>query len=435
MLIQQARTDRIGARSILLVIGVFLSPFLMLRVGDVNLTIADLCFFGAGTLLVLRGSMIFRWRFGGLRQGLALWFVGACLVVVFLGISSVARQYGNPANVLTVLSQMVFAFIFLPVLFLAEGDEVIAICAKVWVLAIAFAGLLGGLMAMGLLVEGFMGLVAKGQRFGSFMENPNVMGKTIAISMPLFFQIQASSHRFKSLVGSAFVGIGFVFGLFAASSFGGLLAAAVAVGLYLAFGNAWALAIRIVPLAVVMVSGVVYFGFIPPVFERRVIQTLGNHGLEGAGSFTEKLARMSEALNIINDHGLIGLGADAYRAIAPLVHNTYLLVWAEGGFGAFLGVLFMLAGTVWAVVSLWTWNRRFGGTAFIAMAIFWLNAVTNTHIYGRHWMVPLVLAIVHAASCARSRRGSLDETRFLGRRGQPFVARNGKNAGSLACVE
>jgi hypothetical protein len=148
-------------------------------------------------------------------------------------------------------------------------------------------------------------------------------------------------------------------------------------------------------LVLAMILFIVWFDFlIPDVFQRRVIRLIYSRDYSSAGSFLERVDRIYEALLIIDRDVLFGIGADGYRDIAPLVHNTFLLVFAEGGIFALLGFLLLLLSVSISAVKLWLINYSLGVAAVAVISVFALNALTTNHLYGRHWIIPLFLGFV-----------------------------------------
>jgi O-antigen ligase len=118
--------------------------------------------------------------------------------------------------------------------------------------------------------------------------------------------------------------------------------------------------------------------------------------IEEAGSFEERVVLMDEALEMADDTMLLGIGVDQYRiksAYQVPVHNTYLLIWTEGGLPALIGwaslLLVASAGTLYV-----GWRHRLEAAAAIAIAtIFVMIGFTTGHVYARYLVLPLLLAM------------------------------------------
>jgi hypothetical protein len=117
-----------------------------------------------------------------------------------------------------------------------------------------------------------------------------------------------------------------------------------------------------------------------------------------------------EALDVVDDQLLVGLGVDQYRVKSELgapVHDVYLLLWAEGGLPALIG--WLMLPQIIALTALWVFLRPGGrliaATVLAVVAVFLLAATGNAHMYGRFWVVPLHLCTaLLMVSWARRRR-------------------------------
>jgi O-antigen ligase len=114
-----------------------------------------------------------------------------------------------------------------------------------------------------------------------------------------------------------------------------------------------------------------------------------------------------EAIELLDDTMLVGLGVDQYRVLSRFgapVHNTFLLIWTEGGLPALIGWLSLLIMVV-AGAPLIARRRLDGAVACAVGLVFACIGFTTSHTYGRHLVVPvhLAMALALASLAARSR--------------------------------
>ena len=142
---------------------------------------------------------------------------------------------------------------------------------------------------------------------------------------------------------------------------------------------------------------------------RRVFGALQTGELSEAGTFTDRMFLIHEAMEVARETLLIGLGTDQYRVIsahgAP-VHNTYLLVLTEGSLMSLFGLIGLYLTGVYlswrAARQSDSWN--IGGMTLIVMLLFALAMNGFAHFYARFWAVPFLLAL--ALSLASAPAGS-----------------------------
>jgi O-antigen ligase len=149
--------------------------------------------------------------------------------------------------------------------------------------------------------------------------------------------------------------------------------------------------------------------FLPETFEQRVLAAVRSGSIEEAGTFEDRVALMREALDMVDDTMIVGLGVDQYRAISRFgapVHNTYLLLWAEGGLPGLVAWVALMAMVVLAPVAVARREPLVGATGFAVGLVFLLIGFTTAHMYQRYSVVPLhlVMALVLAAPHAGLRR-------------------------------
>jgi O-antigen ligase len=151
--------------------------------------------------------------------------------------------------------------------------------------------------------------------------------------------------------------------------------------------------------------------WLPEAFEQRVLGAVRSGSLQEAGTFQGRVALMKEAMELLDDTMLLGMGVDQYRAQSRFgapVHNTFLLIWIEGGLPALIGWLSLLIMMV--AGALLIARRRLDGAVACAVGlVFACIGFTTSHTYGRHLVVAvhLAMALVAASLAARTRGGSV----------------------------
>jgi hypothetical protein len=159
---------------------------------------------------------------------------------------------------------------------------------------------------------------------------------------------------------------------------------------------------------------------LPAAFQKRVLIGLETGDLSAAGTFSGRMALIRESLRLGGDIFFVGYGADQYREISELrapVHNLYLLLWNEGGALCFAGFLAMLAGVAILIVTASDQlrNRNDVVSAGSTAVMFAVMVNAMPHVYGRFWVVPLLLSLAPVAAAATYGRRP---TARHGRRGE-----------------
>jgi O-antigen ligase len=184
------------------------------------------------------------------------------------------------------------------------------------------------------------------------------------------------------------------------SSNGGLIATCVGLAIFLGFSLNPSQTLKAVPLLLLPVLFLLAGGvdYLPQTFHERVLVALTTGDVSAAGTFEARNELMHEALNLIDGERVswLGIGADQFRLISAAeapVHNSFLLLWAEGGIVSFLGwLMFCSIGLiVWAVAR----SRGlmpYGRSAVLAsFAVFLIITNVSAHIYARYWYAVLLI--------------------------------------------
>ncbi|WP_205479972.1 O-antigen ligase family protein [Sphingomonas arenae] len=368
---------------------VFLAPYLILRTPGAYLTVSDMLmmlvfFFRLCTGRLSRPFGDFTW----------LWIAGAALLIGGLMLGTVVN--GDMNRGLEVFGQYGFALILVPLALLGRPvDQVVQLmrCA-IWGMAImcalGIAIFLTGYRSDGSQVE----FVTGNGRLAGFVENPNGMAVLVVLAFPLVWFLLAS-RQIGRLAGFAAMGV-LLAGLLLTASNTGLLGLALALLVFFVGRRSFRTLV-----SVAVVGGALFFigqQYMPLTFQHRVLGALTSGDIDQAGTFAYRRELAREAWSKVEDHIVIGLGADHYRVVSDLghiVHNTYLLLLAEGGALALFGLLALFAAALLTVLT--SSMRPFGSlvtlTTFTVLVVFanLLNGIA--HVYGRCWWISLLLAV------------------------------------------
>ncbi|WEX75616.1 O-antigen ligase domain-containing protein [Sinorhizobium numidicum] len=186
------------------------------------------------------------------------------------------------------------------------------------------------------------------------------------------------------------------------SSNTGLIAVTTGTLIYFAVTFRPGLLVRIVPAIVLAVAFFLLGGanYLPATFHKRVLAAVLEGDITEAGTFTDRAALNYEALEMIGSRGfsLLGIGADQFRLASfheVPVHNTFLILWVEGGVLSLAG--WMLMSSMGIIVWLLAWRRNViphgRAAVLVCFVVFVTVASATAHIYSRHWYTVLLLTM------------------------------------------
>jgi hypothetical protein len=377
------------------VAAVFLALFPAWRHPALFFTASDLLFCIGLALMLRRGLP--RAPFGGLTP---LWYLCFALFMGGLIASSLIR--GAPERGLITCAQYIFTWLILPFVLMEPNGQTTVRLIRAFIAAVVFVNLL----AMGLLGIDYQGgvpliserYVTGSGRLGATLEDPNMNSALIALTCPFILYLWFSGQLRAWLALPALAAL--MAALVMVASVGGLLASTFGVLVFLvASRSVRALLQTVLGL---MVCGTLFLvwsgGELPAVFETRVLGAVSSGHLEEAGTFSDRWTLMQEAWGMIDQSLLYGLGADQFRLVSSHgmpVHNVYLLLWAEGGLPALCGWLGMLAAAALSGLYVYraTPHRLIGGLGVAVALVFAFIGMSNAHMYGRYWAIPLELAL------------------------------------------
>jgi O-antigen ligase len=374
---------------------VALAPFPTIRHSSVFFTASDYLFLIA---IVLRlGCGIPVAPLGALTGA---WLVS--LLALLGGLMASSLMVGDPIRGLIVDAQYAFAFLLLPYALLGRSNAQTMRILKCFVVAMVvmcaisaavyFSGYNGGTTRR-------LAIVTGGNRLSGFVDNANGMAGYIILTLPLLWLLwQRKQLDWRwSLVSLAIL----LVSLILTSSNTGLLGLVI-VALILLGGRRHLVALA---LAGFLAVGIATWGqaYLPQVFLNRVLNPILSEDITQAGTYESRRELAIEAWRMANDHNLIGVGADQYRVISEYalpVHNTYLLLWVEGGLLAMLGMI----GLLLCIIAIPMVQRGAIGASDVALATIATTVVLAgmgmgyTHIYARSLILPMLLALSPAVA-------------------------------------
>lgn len=376
---------------------VFLSPMNYFRLETVYLTAADVA--ACATLLVmLYQRTLPRAPFG---PATPIWLAGVLLLGAGLTLGSLAG--GDMTDLAVTLGQYSFSLLLLPFILAGRSYREAVALLKVLVAAILVV-MVYGMYLMHFADSPDIRLVSGSGRMRSLVERSNECAAlgSIALVLLLNLALLGEVRRPALLLGIPII----LYGITLTGSNTGILLLAIGVAATVLGSASLRMIAAFGGTACVFVAAVVVAGdlFLPEIFRERVLAAIVDGDLTRAGTIEGRLYLMREAIEISRDTLLIGLGAEQYRAVsehgAP-VHNTYLLLLAEGGLLSLAGlILLLLAGVFVAWSALDRDGARLQALVTVTIIVifaFMLN--TFAHFYARFLNVPVILALGLASAC------------------------------------
>ncbi len=374
----------------LLCLAVFMAPMRELRPTEINITYSDLVFFLLGGMLLVRRRL----HVAPMQDATIVWMIAALCLIGGLFASSIVN--GSPGASLIVCTQYIFAYVVLPFIVLQSRDMALPL-VKAMVFGVLFIVVLGFVFA----ATGHHGghvYVSGSGRLASLASNPNDFALLIALSTPLLLYLWFS----KALPGLVCMttAVCFLIGLIMASSNSGIGATAIGVTVFLLFLGRVRLMVKggLFIALLVLATATIGYDYLPEIFQKRVLSAVESGDIDGAGSYTDRMAMIVEASEMLGDSLLLGIGADQYAEhsfAGDPVHNMYLLVWVEGGTIALFGWLLLLA--TLALISIRAYQQQDGAQeaamVLAVTAIIVIAGTTSPHLYSRAWVVPFLVAI------------------------------------------
>lgn len=405
-----------GFERILVSAAVFLSLFPSWRYRPVFFTLSDLLFC-LSLLTILLTWGLPRAPFGMLTS---YWYAGFALLMAALVGSSLVN--GEPTRAIVVCAQYAFSLILLPMIIMGRDREATINLVQVFAAGVFVANLASVILYYSGYTGDFRFVTGNG-RLASFAEGPNGHAQSIALAVPLVVYLWLAGRMATHYVVPLLLIL--LVSLVLTSSNGGIAMTALGVSAFLiVLRDLRYLARAAAGVAVCLVLILLWGSYwLPATFEQRVLDAVRSGSIEEAGGFQDRVALMDEALEMVDDTMLLGIGVDQYelqsRYGAP-VHNTYLLLWTEGGLPALIGWTSLLMIALVGALYVGRRHRLEAATSFALAAMVVSIGFTTGHIYARQSLLPLLLAMALVFASAAEGRA----------RGAPVARRPIAHAGS-----
>ncbi|MGX1495002.1 O-antigen ligase family protein [Roseibium aggregatum] len=392
---------------LLVIVAVFLSPMTYLRTDIVFFTLSDLVASAAFVVMIANRRIPLR-PFADMTS---FWLFSVLLLCGGLIVGSLMS--GDPLTGAVGVGQYGFSLVLMPMLLLGRPARETMFLCKVMAFSLVFVMLHGVLYSV--FSPDDARFFSRNGRLTGLIERENGVGLLAGVGLVyltwLYFIAQISGILFVASAAPVAYGL-----LLSASNSGFIVSVLGIFGISFFYGSAKHILVFIA-VAVVGLVALFFFGeyFLPEVFLERVYGALTTGDSSEAGTFDGRMLLIREAIVMIDRSIWVGVGVDQHRLISQLgapVHNTYLLLFSEGGVVALLGlvgVLLTLVFVGWRAFS--NPETRWAGVlmfTILLMFAFALNGVT--HIYGRFLCVPLLLPAAICLSGFGGRRQTKRES-------------------------
>lgn len=379
--------------------GVFLIPFNLLRLDFAYFTLADLLLSFSLFLRLCCGS----WPTRPFGRGSIFWAAGLMLLLGGLFASSIIM--GDLGRGLIVTFQYLFALGFMPCVMLGRSPRQTLILVAVFSLSI-FVICAFGIYLIHIDGQRNTAFVSGNGRLRSFLERENALASLIAITVPLLIWLRRIDRLPTIALFVALIAMIYATMLTGSNTGTFALLIALLTSVLLTAPP------RIVAVSFLFLA--ILFGwtlkggyeYLPDVFQKRVLAAVESGNIDEAGTFLDRYNLIVESLEISKRTTILGLGPDQYREVSYWylpVHNTYLLVWTEGGAIALAGLALITLGW-WAAAldaAALAGGRSHAAPAIASVFAFMLLINAAPHIYARFWTAPIVLGVAIATAFVR----------------------------------
>ncbi len=411
--------------SVLLAAAVFLAPYVAFKMSIVFITPSDILLCLTAIAIGVHGKIILR-NVGGVAP---VWLTTFLIMIGGLLIGSVIN--GDTLEWVQIALQYFFAYIFVPfLLIMIANDASIYLVAKSAIAGVftmeAVGGLLYYLIPSAHTKLNFIcfNFISGAGRLGSFTDNANWNGAMIAMALPLVYYLRSTNRL--GIVPTVIAIATLLMGLMLTASNTGIISTLAGALIFCLVARVGPRPSILILVAAITVGVMTSDGFtLPQAFNKRVAGAMESGDIDEAGTFVGRMKLIEEAWNVVERTPVIGLGANQYRVKsiygAP-VHNTYLLLWAEGGLASLLGWVGMLLVLAAASLNALLRDRFRGALGLSVLSVFLVNTNCTPHMYARIWCVPLAAAmaivLIEPKRQARRRQEDQPPTELLGDLGQ-----------------
>lgn len=408
----------------LLVIGAFFIPFSSLRITPrFNISVGDFMLILAGGLIILYQFVIRRnLKFNFNNKYIFPWYLCGILILLGLMISDIISMKPKITDVIAQYLQYAFVYFFI-VWIVSNLNYRIVSRMLIWIIiGYAVSAAISTVLYLWLfdtyMLLHNMGLFVLSVRLSPFM-NPNTFSKNVALVIPILILL-GKELGLKISMRVVIVVILTIASLLTAS-FGGLITMAITSLLAVLYSslttkrNRMKLTLLFIFLLLLLLSGGLDFILtnlleLPfmKTFSRRVLPVLMSKNFEAAGSYSHKTWLMSEGIRLISENPIIGVGTRQFVDKIPgdiTMHNSYLLLWVEGGIISFIGFAALLIYIFFiSLNSFLVLRDRLSISMNIVITGFAISSYTNNAVYDRSNLLIIILLFSLLASTIKRRR-------------------------------
>lgn len=385
------RTRTLQAEQLVTSVAVALVVVPTLHHPALNFTVADLLFCISGVLLLVSHRI----ASAPITAGVPLWLLGFGLFWGGLIVSSLLHD--KPERALIMGSQFFFSYLYVPFVLFRYDEAQTTRFIKILIIAVLLVNIYGIVWyAMG--DDPDHKHITGSGRLTSLMADPNSYANVMALTMPFVLYCWLTRALPAALITAVIVAL--VVSIVLTASVSGMIATLLGAAVFLVLSKNGKLVIGtslVLGLCVAVGAGL-GTDYLPDVWERRVLGAFQSGDLDQAGTYTDRMALIFMALDVVGHTTWIGMGADQFRDTnwmrAP-VHNTYLLLWSEGGLPSLIGWLTMLTSAMLGGVLAYRrpQTRAVGALGIAIVLVFAFIANNAAHMYARFWVVPLQLSM------------------------------------------
>ena len=406
----------------ILIIGAFLTPFSTLRItSKLNISLADTCLIVAGIIigidqLIIRRNLKLRLN----NKYSYYWYLSGTLILIGLAISDTFSTSPKISDIVAEYTQYAFVYFYLAWLVSSLQKTIVAKLLLSLILGYTAAAAISSSLFLWnpgtyMLLRN-IGFFVLSVRLSPFM-NPNTFAKNMALIIPIL--ILLGRKLGLGIILKTIIIIILMISTFLTASIGGLATLSITFALVLIYSLLHSRRYLISLFVFLLVALLLLSGLLSSllsitlelpfmeVFNRRVFPAIISGNIYEAGSFSQKTWLMSEGIRLISENPIIGVGTRQFMDIVSenvTMHNTYLLLWVEGGMLSFIGFAVLLILMFVKSISLYSVSSDVSNIAMIIVVIgFAISSYTNNAAYDRSSLLVVLLLFVLSSSSTDKR--------------------------------
>ena len=383
----------LGIARWMLVLGAFFAGYHILRIGDVNVTLADALILSAFAIFLAHGKLNTR-PFGELTP---FWIAALVMMLGGLFISTLIN--GNMLRWFIVAGQYSIGFLLIPMLLTALTREFVRRMAISLLIGITVMELIGifavltidHVQASAIFSTEF---IAGNGRLGSFAGEPNWNGQLITYA--IIIMIYSAIKRLLPFWAILVIAPVLIWSLLLCASFTAFSATVIAVSILLVLLG-WRYLLGFA--AAILLGALLFFASgapLPEIFDKRVGTAILSGDLDSAGTFNGRTSLIAEAWEYSDETSFVGLGVDQFRERSLTrqpVHNLYLLMWTEGGLISLLGLVGIMALMGLMALARLRDMRKEAAVALSIIFVYLAYTMASPHMFARFTILPVMLSL------------------------------------------